>query len=91
MSISVKNGHHADLRNVETLPQKVDSDDDIDVAKTQSVDDFRSLNRIDFRVQMVSLNAHSVEIGGDLLSEFDGHHGDQASLALLDACVDLCE
>ena len=72
------------------FPKEVDSDDDVDVWQT-GIDDLRSLNRIDFRVQMGDLHAHSVEIGGDLLSELDGHHGDQTSLALLDTSVDFCE
>ena len=91
LSVGVEDGHQTHLGNIEALTKEVDADDDIDVAEAERIDDLGSLDGIDFRVQVVRFDAHAVEVGRHLFSEFDRHHGDQGTLPALDSQVDLRE
>ena len=89
LPVSVKDGHQAHLGNVQALTKEVDADDDVDVAETKGVDDLGSLNGVNFRMQMVRLDTHAIEVGRHLFGELDRHDRHQASFPALNALVDL--
>ena len=88
LTVCVKDGDEADFRNVQPLSKEVNAHDDVDVAEAECIDDLGTLNRINFRVEMMRLYAHSVEVGGHLFCEFDGHDRDQTPLLSLNSSVD---
>ena len=91
LSVGVKDGHQAHLGNIEALTQKVDADDDVDVAEAKGVDDLGSLNGVNFRMQVVRLDPHAIEVSRHLFGELDGHDRHQASFPALNAQVDFCQ
>ena len=88
LPIRIKDGDQADLRDVQPFTEEVDAHDDIDEPKAQCVDDFRPLDGVDLRMQVVGLDAHAAQVRRDFLCELDGQHGDQGPFSTLDTCVD---
>ena len=88
LAVCIKNGDEADFRNVQPFPKEVDANDDVDVAQAEGIDDLGALNGINFRVEMMRLHAHPVEISGHLFGELDGHDRDQTPFLSLNTSVD---
>jgi hypothetical protein len=57
----MQHGHERHLRQVETLAQQVDADDDVERAQAQVAQDFHPLHRVDVAVQVAHLEQQTVE------------------------------
>jgi hypothetical protein len=74
--------HQRHLRQVQTLTQQVDADQDIEHALAQVAQDLGALHGVDVRVQVAHADAALGVKLGQLLGHALGQGGDQDSIAL---------
>ena len=87
--VRVQNRNQRDLRNVQSLPQKVDSDQHIEHAKPHVADDLRPLERIDIRMQIVHPDPRFLQVFRQVLRHALRQCRDQNFVSLLRLLVDL--
>ena len=87
--VRVQNGHQADLRQVQALPQQVDAHQDIKGAQAEVPDDLHALDGVDVVVHIAHPDPGPLEIGGEVLRHLLGEGGDQHPFLAGCALVDL--
>ena len=87
--VRIQDADERDLRQVETLPQQVDADHDVNLAGAQRGQDFDALHRVELGVQVSNLDSVFPEVVGEVLREALGQRGDEGALAQLRALLDL--
>ena len=75
--IGVENGDEAHFGKVEPLAQQVDAAQDVELARTQTVDDVDALQSIDVGVHVAHFDAVLLEIVGEALRHALGERGDE--------------
>ena len=89
--VGVENRDERHLREIEAFTKQVDTDQHVEDTEPQVAQNLDPLQRVDVRVQVVHLDAHLAQIIGQVLRHLFGQHGDQRSLLLLDALVELAQ
>ncbi|KAF1858232.1 hypothetical protein Lal_00014732 [Lupinus albus] len=87
--VGVQHGDERHFRQVKTLAQQVDADDDVERAQAQVAQDFHALHRVDVAVQVAHLDAVVGQVFRQLLGHALSQRRDQHALVLLDAVRDL--
>src|SRR6266850_6272050 len=89
--VGVENRHERHLRQVETLAQEVDADQDVELPLPEIPEDVDPLQGVDFGVQVLDAHAQIAVVAGQLLGHPLGERGDEDALPLLDALPDLVQ
>ena len=89
--VRIQNSDQRDLRNVQSLPQQVDSHQHIELAQTEIPNDLHALHRIHAVVQVPDTHAHAFQIGGQVLCHFLGQRCHQHTLVSGCPCLNLGE
>ena len=87
--IRVENCDQADLGDIQTLSQQVDTHQHVELAQSQVAHDLHTLDGIDIVVHITHLDIHALEVLGEILRHLLGEGRDQNALALLGADIDL--
>ena len=86
--VRVQNGHQRYLGDVQTLPQQVDANEDVELAQAQIPDDLHALHGVDVVVHVPHPDAVALQVAGQVLGHFFRQGGDQHPLLLLHPQVD---
>ncbi len=89
--VGVEDGHQRHLRQVQPLAQQVDAHDHVIDAQPQITQNLRPLQRGDFGVQVVDLDAHLQQVVAQVFGHALGQRRHQYALAVGDATVDLAD
>ena len=86
--VRIEDGHQRHLRQVDALAQQVDAHQHVVDAQAQVAQDLDPLERVHLAVQVADLDAHLVEVVGEVLRHVLGERRDEHPLAPLDALAD---
>ncbi len=89
--VRIEDRHQRDFRQVDTLAQQVDADDDIINAQAQVSQDFDTLNCFDLRMQIMGADTHLDQVLRQVFGHALGQRGDQRALAVAHPDRDLLQ
>ncbi len=87
--VGVQNRHQRHLREIETLAQQVDADQDVELALPQVAQDLNALERVDIRVEVADLHPQLLIVLRQVLRHPLGQRRDEHPLACRRARADL--
>ncbi len=83
--VGIENADERDFRKIESFAEKIDADENIEVGRAQSAQDFHALDRVDVAVQITHLQSDIAQIIRQIFGRALGQRGDQNALLLFDA------
>ncbi len=84
--VGIEDADEAHLRQVETLAQQVDADDDVVDTEAQVAQDLDALKRVHLAVEVVGADAHLLQVVGEVFGHPLRERRDEHALAAVDAC-----
>ena len=95
--VRIENADERNFRKIETFAEQIDADENVEVGRAQSAQDFHALDRVDVAVQITHLQSDIAQIIGQIFGRAFRQCRDENALALffhalpakLDRVVDL--
>ncbi len=79
--VGVEDAAERDFGEVESFAQEVDTDEDVEFAGAQAIDDFDAFEGVDFAVEVFAEQSFFLEVGGEVFGEPFGEGGDEDAFA----------
>ena len=89
--VGVENRDQRDLGQIDAFAQEIDADDDVIYAESQVAEYLDPFQRVDFRVEVLDLDAEFVQVIGQIFGHLLRQRRDDRTLALLHATADQLE
>ena len=94
--VRIENADERNFRKIETFPQQIDADENVEIGRAQAAQNFHALDRVDVAVQIAHFQSDIAQVIGQIFRRAFGQGGDENALLLfhplpakLDRIVDL--